>query len=403
VARRRTAGTARRHSSGSIMHSTRRILSFVTLPCVLLAAGAAVAPAQEVLEPELGTEYQDIRLVRVASGIEHPWGIAFLPAGRILVTERGGRLHIVEGGRRTLVTGAPPVHARNQGGLLDAVVHPQHAQNGWIYFTYSTGTGDSTTTALGRARLDGMRLVGFEQLFVARAWGGAGMHYGSRIAFLPDGTLLMSVGDRFREPMRAQDPNDHAGTILRLRDDGTVPPDNPGAGIAGRAAEVYSYGHRNVQALTVHPVTHDVWIVDHGPRGSDVVHRVVPGGNHGWPVASRGREYRTQEPLEQAADAVPAGVVAPVHEFVWTLAPSGLTAVRGGGWAETWQGNLIVGGLRGQRLLRLVIEDGALAHAEELLIHRIGRIRDVRQAPDGNIYIATDEEDGGIYRIEPAG
>jgi aldose sugar dehydrogenase len=379
-----------------------RALGPLLLLLLLPLAGTALH-GQEVREQEIDTEYQDIRLVRVASGIEHPWAMAFLPGGRILVTERGGRLHLIADGVRTEVGGAPTVHAENQGGLLDAVPHPQHAQNGWIYFTYSTGGADSTTTALGRARLEGSTLVGFEQLFVSNAWGGPGMHYGSRIAFLPDGTLLMSVGDRFRNPLRAQDTMDHAGSILRLRDDGTVPPDNPAARPAGGASEVYSWGHRNVQALTVHPTTGEAWIVDHGPRGSDVVHRVVPGGNHGWPVASRGREYPTQEPLEQAAESPPPAVVQPVHEFVWTLAPSGLTAVTGGGWDDTWQGNLIVGGLRGQRLLRLVIEHGRLAHAEELLIHRIGRIRDVRQAPDGNIYIATDEEDGAIYRIEPMG
>lgn len=383
------------------MSRSSSALAALSIPLLAVVLDSPGAGAQQVLETEIETEYQGLRLVRIADGIAHPWSMAFLPDGRMLVTERGGRLHLLRDGTRTEVSGVPDVHAQNQGGLLDVVPHPQHEQNGWIYLTWSTGSSDSTTTALGRARLDGTRLVDLEEIFVASAWGRPGGHYGSRIVFLPDGTLLMSVGDRMREPMRAQDPLDHAGSILRLRADGSVPPDNPFVGDATRADEIYSWGHRNVQALALHPVSGDVWVVEHGPRGSDLLHRVQRGGNHGWPVATRGREYGTQEPFGDATAGFPEDVVDPVHEFVWTLAPSGLTAVRGGGWHQTWQGNLLAGGLRAQRLLRLVLEGGELVHAEELLLHRIGRIRDVRQAPDGNIYIATDEADGGVYRIEP--
>jgi aldose sugar dehydrogenase len=378
----------------------------------LAAAAAGVtatvptsAAAQEVIDERISTEYQPLRLVRLASGIPHPWAVGFLPDGRLLVTERGGRLHLIDGGTRTEVGGTPPVHARNQGGLLDVAVHPDHAGNGWIYLTWSKGDADSTTTALSRARLDGTRLVGLEEIFVTNAWGQPGGHYGSRIVFLDDGTLLMSVGDRMREPGRSQDPLDHAGTILRLNDDGTVPADNPHAGDAGYARELFSWGHRNIQALARHPSTGAVWAFEHGPRGSDLLHRVVPGGNHGWPDATRGREYASQAPFTDGVgetDPADAGFVMPVHDFVITLAPSGLTAVTGGGWHETWQGNLLGGGLRGERVLRMVVEDGRLVHAEELLLGRIGRIRDVRQGPDGFIYIVTDQEDGGVYRLEPA-
>jgi aldose sugar dehydrogenase len=370
-----------------------------------LSAGPSTLLAQQVLESRISTEYQSVRLVRLAPAT-HPWAMAFVGGGRLLVTERAGRMHLVDmqAGGRTEVTGVPAVHAQNQGGLLDAVPHPDHADNGWIYFTYSKGTSDSTTTALGRARLDGTRVVGFEEIFVANAWGRPGGHYGARIVFLGDGTLLMTVGDRMREPTRAQDPRDHAGSILRLNEDGTVPADNPFAGNSAYAPEVYSYGHRNIQGMVVHPVTRDVWIFEHGPRGSDLLHRVVAGGNYGWPIATRGREYRTQAPFGDAGELpLGAAVVAPVHEFVITLAPSGLAVITGQGWHETWQGNIMAGALRGQRLVRLVTEDGELVHAEEMLIHRIGRIRDVRQGPDGFVYIATDEEDGGIYRLEPAG
>jgi aldose sugar dehydrogenase len=367
----------------------------------------AAAAAQQPVESEVSTEYQALRIERLAPA-SHPWGIAFIGDGRLLVSERAGRLFIIENGRRTQVTGVPEVRARNQGGLLDVVAHPGYADNGWVYITYSTGTEERTTTALGRARLDGSRLTDFQELFVSNAWGHPGGHYGSRILFLGDGTLLMTVGDRMRNPERAQDPRDHAGSILRLRDDGTVPADNPFAGRAGYAPEVYSYGHRNIQGIAMQPVTRDVWIFEHGPRGSDLLHHVQPGRNYGWPLTTQGREYRTQQPfgqgVEEARRLMPEGtdIAAPVHEFVLTIAPSGLAFVTGTHWDETWQGNLLGGGLRAQRIVRMVLEEGGLAHAEELLTQRLGRIRDVRVGPDGYIYVATDEEEGGIYRISPA-
>jgi aldose sugar dehydrogenase len=398
---------------------------------VLIISIPGMARGQQSGPGDLNSEYQNLRLVRVAPAT-HPWAIAPLAGGRLLVTERGGRLLLIgSDGSRTEVSGVPDVHVRNQGGLLDVVLHPDHANNGLIYLTYSIGSADSTTTALGRGRLDGSRLVDFRQVFVSNAWGPPGGHYGSRIVFLRDGTLLMTVGDRMRTPARAQNPLDHAGSILRLRDDGSVPPDNPFAGNPAYAPELYSYGHRNIQGMALHPVSGDVWVFEHGPRGSDLLHRVVPGGNHGWPQQTRGREYRTQEPFGTqtslgplgqpvqpgagaAARAAPGAAAAaapapragtefidPVHEFVITIAPSGLTFVTGGGWHETWQGNLLGGGLRAQRMVRMVLENRELVHAEELLTQRIGRIRDVRQGPDGNIYIATDAENGGIYRLEP--
>jgi aldose sugar dehydrogenase len=393
---------------------------------LLVISIPGIAGAQQTGPGDLTSEYQNLRLVRVAPAT-HPWAIAPLDGGRMLVTERGGLLLLIgSDGARTEVSGVPDVHVRNQGGLLDVVLHPNHASNGLVYLTYSTGSADSTTTALGRGRLDGSRLVDFRQIFVSNAWGPPGGHYGSRIVFLRDGTLLMTVGDRMRTPARAQNPLDHAGSILRLRDDGSVPPDNPFAGNPAYAPELYSYGHRNIQGMALHPVSGDVWVFEHGPRGSDLLHRVVPGGNHGWPQQTRGREYRTQEPFGTQTSLGPLGrtvqpgavaaagaapgtaaspgsdrYVDPVHEFVITIAPSGLTFVTGGGWHETWQGNLLGGGLRAQRIVRMVLEDRELVHAEELLTQRIGRIRDVRQGPDGSIYIATDAENGGIYRLEP--
>lgn len=380
---------------------------YLPLICIgLLPVAASNASAQQVIESEYSTEYQDLRIERLVPAT-HPWAIAFIGDGRLLVSEREGRLFIVENGQRTQVSGVPEVQARNQGGLLDVVAHPDHASNGWIYMTYSQGAENRTTTALGRARLDGTRLVDFEELFVTNAWGEPGGHYGSRILFMGDGTMLVTVGDRMEDPERSQDPADHAGSILRLNEDGSVPTDNPFANRQGYAPELWSYGHRNIQGMAMHPVSREVWVFEHGPRGSDLLHHVRPGYNYGWPLNTRGREYETQEPFEQgmgeAQTLMPEGtnIVQPVHEFVLTIAPSGLAFVYGEQWDNTWQNNLLGGGLRAERVVRMVLEDGELVHAEELLTQRIGRIRDVRMGPDGYIYIATDEEDGGIYRVAP--
>jgi aldose sugar dehydrogenase len=376
------------------------LLAALALPALAsLAAPPPALHAQQVVDEEISTEYQKLRLVRVAGGLEHPWAVAPLPDGRLLVTERPGRLLLIDGESRTEVTGVPTVHARNQGGLLDVTLHPDFATNGWIYLTYSKADGDMTTTALARARLDGSRLADMRDIFVTNARGQPGGHYGSRVVFLDDGTLLMSVGDRMRQPERAQDTRDHAGSIVRLTADGSVPQDNPFVGNDAFAPEIYSFGHRNIQAMTRHAGTGEVWVFEHGPRGSDLLHRISAGRNYGWPDVTPGRHYQDQRPFSETRES--AAVAGPVHEFVITLAPSGLTAVNGGAWHSTWQGNLLGGALRGERMIRMVIEDGVLVHAEELLLGTIGRIRDVRMAGNGNIYVVTDHEDGGLYRIEP--
>ncbi len=356
-------------------------------------------PAGEVLEEELSTEYQPLRLVRLVDGLEQPWAVGFLPDGRLLVTERPGRMQLVDEEGATELEGLPPVHAQGQGGLLDVVPHPDYEESGWIYFTYSQGDEDATATTLTRARLDGTALVDVEELFQAQPPEAPGGHYGSRILFLDDGTLLMSVGDRARNPERAQDTEDHAGTLLRLNADGSVPADNPFLDQDGYAPEVFTYGHRNIQGLTRHPATGEIWATEHGPRGGDELNLIQAGMNYGWPLVSLGREYGSQEPWgdERRRD----DLTDPVLEFLPTLAPSGLTVVQGGGFHGTWEGNLLAGGLGSQRILRLVVEEGEVLHAEELIRGMVGRIRDVRQGPDGFIYFVTGEGDGGLYRLEP--
>jgi len=368
----------------------------------VVAQAAPVAGSGEVIEERMSTEYQPLRLVRVADGLRNPWAVAFLHDGRILVSERPGGLVLIHADGRSEVDGLPEIHAQNQGGLLDVVPHPDHASNGWIYITYSRGNSEATVPALGRARLEGNRLVGWEDLFQSNTPTSPGRHYGSRILFLDDGTLLMTIGDRGAEPARAQDRRDHSGSVVRLNADGSVPRDNPFVGNDAYAPEIFSYGHRNIQGIIRHPTTGEIWATEHGPRGSDLLHRVEAGRNYGWPDFTLGRDYRTQRQFGESGRSMD-GFASPVFEFLPTLAPSGLAVIRDGTFHETWNGNLLAGGLRAQRVLRLVIENREVVHAEELLLHKVGRVRDVRQAPDGAIYVVSDEEDGALYRVEPAG
>ncbi|NGX15687.1 PQQ-dependent sugar dehydrogenase [Wenzhouxiangella sp. XN24] len=368
----------------------------LALAAILLATGPASADTK-VLADEIRTQYEPLRVLRVAEGLEHPWGVALLPEG-YLVTERPGRLNLVIDGEIRRISGTPEVHAFRQGGLLDVVLHPEHASNGWVYLTYSSGDEDGTATALGRGRLEGTQLVDFEQIFVQDRRSEPGRHYGSRIAWLSDGTLLMTIGDRGSEPSRAQDLGDHAGKVIRLNDDGTVPEDNPFVGRDGALPEIWSYGHRNIQGIVV-AEGDVVWVTEHGPRGGDELNRIEPGQNYGWPVVSKARDYRTEEQYGEARSR--PGYVDPVYEFLPTLAPSGLALVTRDQFPR-WRGNLLAGGLAAERIRRVVLEDDVVVHEEELLLGRVGRIRDVREGADGSIYVLTDEDDGGLYRVESA-
>jgi aldose sugar dehydrogenase len=369
----------------------------------LLAAGASAA------EKKVSSQYQPLRLLQVVDGLDHPWAMAFLPDGDMLVTERPGRLLRVSEGSARPVSGVPEVAAHGQGGLLDVALHPAFEENGLVYLTYSKpspGSSGETATALARGRLEGTALDDVRDIFVQDRYSGAGRHYGSRLAFLPDGTLLMSIGDRGSEPPRAQDLGDHAGSLLRLHDDGSVPDDNPFVGRDGALAEIYSYGHRNIQGLIVHPESGEIWATEHGPRGGDELNRVEPGRNYGWPRVSRGLNYRTQQPYFEDTVRSKEGMVDPVIDWTPMLAPSGLALLaERGPYSATWAGNLFAGGLRSEQVRRVVFMDGVPVHEEELLRGELGRIRDVRRGPDGLLYVATDNGGGedGIWRLEPDG
>lgn len=387
-------------------------LSIILLAAVFTAAIWNISEARIASDNDRdswtsNSQYTDLRVSKIAGGLEHPWAVAFLPDGRMLVTERPGRLNIIHNGDIQRVDGLPEIHARGQGGLMEVLLHPEYESNGWIYLTWSKPDGEGqTATALGRTRLEGTSLVDFEELFVQDRYSSPGRHYGSKLAWTLDGKLLMSIGDRGADPPRAQDLMDHAGTLLRLNDDGTVPQDNPFVGDDNALDEIYSYGHRNIQGLVVHPETGQIWVTEHGPRGGDELNLVEPGRNYGWPIVTLGLDYRTQEEFRHSEARRMEGMVDPVYELLPSHAPSGLAIVNPGHFTSRWDHNLLAGGLRAERIRRLVVDnpDGfyEVIHDEELLLKEIGRIRDVRIGPDNNIYIVNDARDGALWKVAPA-
>lgn len=348
---------------------------------------------------EFQTIAQPIRVVPYVRGLAAPWSMAFLPNGDMLVTEKVGRLRVVRNG--TLdpqpIAGTPQVVAMQQGGLLEVALHPRFAENRYVYLTYSKAGEQGNTTALARGRFDGKALTEVTDLFVADAWSKGGLHFGGKLAFGPDGLLYMTVGER-NDRTRAQDTTHHAGKILRLRDDGTVPMDNPFVGRAGFRPEIYSYGHRNIQGLTFHPTTGQLWETEHGPQGGDELNLVQAGKNYGWPLVTLGREY-SGDPITQVWYR--EDMEQPVTVWVPSIALSGMVFYTGDR-LPGWKGDLFVGGLSGLQLHRVVFASGGPRGREVLLGDLKQRVRDVRQGPDGYLYLATDANpSGAILRIEP--
>ncbi|MBB3330101.1 glucose/arabinose dehydrogenase [Halomonas campaniensis] len=383
--------------------------NLMRLPAALLLGGLVVggqALAAETL-PEITverieTEHHDLRLERIASGLEHPWAVAPLPDGRFLVSERPGRLALIDtAGEVTHLDGVPDVSANGQGGLLDVVLHPGYGQgdseHDWLYVTWSQAGNGGTATTLSRARLDGDALVDVETLFVQDRFSAPGRHYGSRLAWLPDGTLLMSIGDRGRQPPRAQDRGDHAGSVLRLTETGGVPDDNPFVDDDGALDALYSRGNRNIQGMTV-AADGRAWATEHGPLGGDELNLIEAGENYGWPEVSLGVDYSTRRPIGEAS--LP-GMRDAVHVFDDRFAPSGLAEVQSERF-PAWQGDLLAGGLRSELLRRLTLDGDRVVGNEVILDGEIGRIRDVRQGRDGALYLLDDSPRGSLYRLVPA-
>jgi aldose sugar dehydrogenase len=378
------------------------VMSDAFVTC-LAAVTLAACGSQGVVNERPPTEPAETapvphRVVTVAEGLEHPWGMAFLPDGGILVTERPGRLRIVRDGRLSEpLAGVPEVRAQGQGGLLDVALHPDFASNRLVYLTYSKPGPQGATTALARGRLEGDRLSEAEEVFVADAWGTGGQHFGSRIAFDGRGHLFMTIGDRGTME-RAQNTGDHAGVTLRLREDGGVPADNPFVGDANVRDEIFTFGNRNAQGMAIHPETGELWQSEHGPRGGDELNRMVAGGNYGWPRYRYGTHYDGR-PIPDPTEAGEE-IVRPVAHWTPALAPSGLAIYTGDAFPQ-WRGDFFIGGLASQRLERVRVDGTTLVERQSLLEERGQRIRDVRAGPDGFIYLLVDASSAPLLRLEP--
>jgi glucose/arabinose dehydrogenase len=361
-----------------------------------LAFGGAPSAAED---PVFDSERERFRVVTLVRGLDHPWGMAVLPDGDMLITERPGRLLRVAGDtlEKRPVSGLPPLAAVGQGGLLDVALHPDFDTNRLVYLSLAGADDDGVGTEVARGRLVDDVLEDVEIIFRALPKSGGGRHFGSRLLFDTDGRLLITLGDRGDRP-RAQDLGDHAGSIIRLEDDGGVPADNPFTQTPGAKPEIYTYGNRNVQGITLDPETGRVWAHEHGPQGGDEVNILAPGRNYGWPVITYGRNYVIGTKIGEGTHK--EGMEQPIHQWTPSIAPSGMTLYTGDKF-PAWRGNLLVGALKFRLLARLEVQDGKVVHEERLLEDVLGRVRDVRTGPDGYIYLLTDQGDGVLARLEP--
>jgi glucose/arabinose dehydrogenase len=355
--------------------------------------------AQAVVTPRQSAGGESFRITRLFGGLDYPWALAFLPDGRFLISERPGRLLIVDtdGARREL-SGLPELRAAGQGGLLDLALHPDFARNGLVYWSYAAPGPGGSSTALARGRLDGYALKDARTIWTMQKRSGSTVHYGSRIRFGADGKLYLTTGER-GEQSRARDPADAAGKVLRLNDDGSAPQDNPFIGRRGYLPELYSIGHRNAQGLAVRPGSGQLWLTEHGPKGGDEVNLIKPGLDYGWPLTTYGVAYSGARIAESPTAP---GIEPPLHYWTPSIAPSGLDFYQGDAF-PSWRGKLLSGSLAGQKLVLLSLEGDRVAREDVLLNGAVGRIRDVRVGPDGLVYLLSDDKNGGLFRLEPAG
>ncbi len=342
----------------------------------------------------------DLLVETVAGGLEHPWGLAFLPDGRMLVTERAGRLRLVgaDGKLSAPISGVPNVAARGQGGLLDVVLDPGFAQNRTIYLSFAEPRAGGSGTSVARARLNerGTALEGMKVIFQQMPTIASNLHFGSRLVFDRAGGLFVTVGDRYGQRDQAQNPANHIGKIMRIRPEGGAPADNPK--IEGWQPEIWSIGHRNVQGAALHPQTGQLWTAEHGARGGDEINTPKAGRNYGWPVVTFGIDYSGAKIGEGTSKA---GMEPPLFYWDPSIAPSGAAFYTGAVW-PAWTNSLFVGALAGQMLVRLSTQGEAVTGQERLLEGLGERIRDVRQGPDGFIYLLSDAPDGKLLRVRPA-
>ena len=391
-------------------------MRFRSIHTRIVAGGLAALAAAPVAgqnsgtgDPVYSSARHDFRVVTVADGLDHPWSMAWLPSGEMLIVERPGRLRVVRGGvlQPEPVAGWPAVYRdEGQGGFMDILPHPDFAGNRWLYLSYGKPNEDGSegTTAVVRGRWADGRVSDVEEVFESNAWGGNNNHFSGRMAFDLDGYLYLTVGDRMLPPnMMANHPaldvTNHMGTIVRLHDDGRVPAGNPFVGRADTLPEIWSYGHRNLQGLATDPLTGDLWSNEHGPRGGDELNLVARGGNYGWPVVSHGINY---DGTVYTMEASRPGVESPSFVWVPSIGISGMMIYRGDEF-PWWRGSVFVGGMVGQQLGRVTLEGTDALGVETLLQGELGRIRDVREGPDGLIYLALEhaEELTAVVRLEP--
>ncbi|MEM8721324.1 MAG: PQQ-dependent sugar dehydrogenase [Cyanobacteria bacterium P01_G01_bin.39] len=350
---------------------------------------------------------QDVETSTIVEGLERPWGMAWLPDGSILITERPGRLRIVRNGQLDLqpISGVPEVFAVNHGGLLDVALHPDFEQNRLVYFTYSQGSNQANHTRVARATFDGTGLQNWSDIFAVNVKKSEGQHFGSRLVWLPDKTMLVAFGDGGNPPLQlngdlirkqAQNLSSHLGSVVRIKDDGSIPQDNPVFDSVNAAPGMWSYGHRNIQGMTINPLTNRIWSTEHGSKGGDELNLMQPGQNYGWPTVSYSDEYTGGRVAE-----VSSRPDIPEPKVVWTpaIAPSGL-AIYYSDRFDQWQGDLFAGGLVSRDVRHLDLDEaGNIVKEESIPIGQ--RVRDVRQSPDGGLYVLTDEQNGQLIRIDP--
>ncbi len=386
--------------SGSIFTdnpvSGRGAMAFSLVLCLTMSA----CSAESLNSSEVFTSQQHrFQVVPLVEGLEHPWGLAFLPDGRMLVTERPGRLRLVEGDRLSpeAITGLPDnIAVQGQGGLLDVAAHPGFSDNGLVYLSYAGSGPGGAGTDVVRGRLDGMTLSDVEVIFRALPKSSGGRHFGSRLLFNPGGHLFISLGDR-GDRANGQDLGTHAGSLIRLDPDGGVPADNPFVGQSGAMPEIYTYGNRNMQGMALRPDDGSIWTQEHGPRGGDEVNRMLAGANYGWPEVTYGKNYSGTTITNETSRP---GMEDPVYYWMPSIAPSGMLFYDGNAFPE-WRGDLFVGALKAQLLARLKMDGDRVVAEERLLEGQFGRIRDVRQGPDGLIYLLTDDSNGKLLRLQP--
>lgn len=377
------------------MKSLRLTLLVLSLGLTSLVASANPDANSDTIK----TRWADVKVDTVASGLSHPWGLAFLHDGRMLVTERAGNVRIIDanGAVGEPIAGLPEIKVRGQGGLFDIALSPNFSQDQLIYFTYAepeSSGSDITSTAVARAKLEGNKLVDVKVIFSQQPKVMGGRHYGGRLAFSADGDFLfVGLGDRGHRQEDVQKLNNHTGKLVRIHPDGSVPKSNPFVNQAGALPEIWSYGHRNIQGMDIQPVTGQLWAVEHGPQGGDEVNRPQAGLNYGWPVITHGEQYGGGE---VGIGFKQAGMEQPIWHWTPSIAVSGAAFYQGNQFPN-WQGNLLATGLRGQQVARLEVNGDHIIHQETLDLKR--RIRQVKIAPDGSVYLLTDEPNGAILRL----